>query len=237
MITFLPVLALAADPAPPQCSVLFPRYTIDGNNVEGGGAMFALKVGDKTALVTAHDVFGPVSGLPAQLGPDEVVARVTSLTAFATDGRTECGRSTKAKKVEGAAPPAKGDATKDVAVFEPVVLGGLDAARLTAKALAPLALAAAAPKVGDTAWLAYPIAGVAVQPAKVVEVAAGVVYLEFVNKDLDVRGTLGSPILDATGAVVGMSVGFGKMPDGTLVGSAVPHAALKDRVTAALATP
>jgi hypothetical protein len=237
MLSLLVPLAFAADPVAPQCSVLIPRYTIDGKNVEGGGAMFALKVGDKTALVTPHDVFGPNGGMPAQLGPDEIVARVTALTAYDVDGRTECGRSTKALKVEGAAPSLKGDSSKDVAVFQPVVVGGLDAARLTAKTFAPLPLAAAAPKVGDPAWLAYPVAGVAVQPAKVVEIQPGAMYVEYTNKDLDVRGTLGAPILDASGAVIGMNVGFGKMPDGTLVGSAVPQAALKDRVTAALAAP
>jgi hypothetical protein len=76
-----------------------------------------------------------------------------------------------------------------------------------------------------------------VQPAKVVEIAPGSVYVEYTNRDLDVAGSVGAPLLDASGAVVGLNIGSGKMPDGALIGSAVPLPALRDRLTAALATP
>lgn len=229
-------LAAAADPVAPACSVLVPRYTVDGK-LATMGAMFAVKVGEQTALVTAHDLFGPNGGLPAQLGPDEVVARVPSLTAYDVDRRTECGRSTHALKVEGAVAATGGDASHDVAVFQPVLASGLEADRVMSRSFAPLPLATAVPKVGDAVWLAFPVGGVPVQAAKVVELLPGAMYLEYADKDLDVGGTVGAPILDASGAVVGMSVGYGKMSDGALIGTNVPLPALRDRVTSALAKP
>lgn len=224
-------------PTVAPCSVLEPRFTVDGKSV-AAGKMFALKVGEKTLLLTAHHLLGPNGGLPAQLGPDEVVAKVASVgLTDASDGKTSCGRSVKALKVAGAAPMAGGDASTDLAVFVPAPVETKD--RLTTTALAPLALAAAAPKVGDPVWLASRVQGREgmAWAAKVVEVQANALYLEYADKELDLTATSGAPILDAKGAVVGLNLGGGKMDDGALIGAASPVGALKSRVETAAATP
>lgn len=234
--------ALAAEPAPPavaRCGVLLPRYTVDGKPLAAGTA-FPVKVGNRIVLVTAHDVFGPNGGLPAQLAPTDVIAKVQSATAFdAADAKTECGRATRALLVADAAPSGGGnDASRDVAVLEALVVTDVTRIENVGKAeLAPLAFAGAAPKVGDAVWVAFPEGGAPVQAAKVVEVAPGFLFYEFGNRDLKLAGSVGAPVLDAAGAVVGMAVGLGKMADGALIGSAVPLDPLKQRVIAAASLP
>lgn len=234
--------ALAEPPAPPAlkpCTILQPTYTIDGKNASFG-TMFAVAVGGQSVLVTAHDLFSPNGGLPAQLSPAEVVSKVTALTAKdALAPTVTCARSNKALEVKDAAPMG-GDAgaSRDVAVFS--VLVDTSISRLQAVEqvpLAPLSFAARAPKVGETVWLASPVDGQkgSMWQAKVVEISPNFLFFEYANRDLVLNGTTGAPILDSSGAVVGLNVGFGKMDDGALIGSAAPYAALKQRVEAAAA--
>jgi hypothetical protein len=89
--------------------------------------------------------------------------------------------------------------------------------------------------VGDPVWVAAALEG---QPgslwqAKVVEISPGFLFFEYTNRELKLDGTTGAPVLDAAGAVVGLNVGFGKLEDGALIGSAAPLAALKQRVESA----
>jgi hypothetical protein len=208
--------ALADPAAPPTvapCSVMRARYTVDGKPSSPGLLLTALRVGDKVALVTPHAVFGPNAGMAAQLGPDEVVARVTGLTAFDLDGATECGRSVKAAKVEGAAPSTPADASHDVAVFRPQVDSGLQASRVMAKTFAPFPLSTALPKVGDAVWVAFPTGGAAVQAAKVGDLGATAMYVEYTSRDLDLAGSVGAPILDASGGARPAG-GRGRAPHG-----------------------
>lgn len=240
------LLALAAvlahaqtPPAAPTlapCTILQPTFTIDAKNLSFG-TMFAVKVGEVPVLVTAHSLFSASNGLPAQITADQLPTKVTAVTArdlaVMSGPAPECARSGKVLKVADAAPMAKGDGSKDVAVFAVTVASGLD--RLSAVAPVPLstlAFATKAPKAGDSVWLGARINGKdgVLWPAKVVEVAPNSLYFEYTDKTLDLAGTIGAPLLDATGAVVGMNLGFGKMEDGALIGSASPLAALKQRV-------
>lgn len=221
------------------CTILQPTFTIDAKN-QTFGTMFAVKVGEAPMLVTAHSLFSAANGLAAQVAPDQLGTRITALTArdaaVMSGPAPECARSGKAMKVADAAPMAKGDGTKDVAVFAVAVAAGLD--RLSAVApvpLAPLAFAAQPPKVGEQVWLGARVNGKSgiLWPATVVEVGPNSTYFEYADRTLDLAGTIGAPILDAKGAVVGMNLGSGKMEDGALIGSASPLAALKQRVEGA----
>jgi hypothetical protein len=233
-------VARAQAPAPPTlapCTVLHPTFTIDGKNMSFG-TMFAVKVADKPVLVTAHDLFSPNGGLPAQLAPADIPKKVTALSARDAFAPTvTCARSQKALVVADAAPMGAGvDASRDVAVFSVFTdagLGGLQAVQQVP--LTALPFAAKAPKVGDPVWVAAALEG---QPgslwqAKVVEISPGFLFFEYTNRELKLDGTTGAPVLDAAGAVVGLNVGFGKMEDGALIGSAAPLAALKQRVESA----
>lgn len=232
--------ASAQAPAPTlkPCSVLTPTYTIDGKN-PSFGRMFAVVASGKQVLVTAHDLFSPNGGLAAQIAPADLKSKVTAVVArdaFATNN--VCARSSAALVVTDAAPMGGGvEAGRDVAAFSvaETSLTGLSAVQQVP--LAPLAFAAKAPKVGDPVWLASPVEGqqASLYPGKVVEISAGFLFFEYTDRSLNLIGTSGAPILDASGAVVGMNVGFGKMEDGALIGSAAPLGALKQRLEAAAA--
>jgi hypothetical protein len=229
--------APADGPALAACTVLQPTYTVDGKNVSVG-TMFATKVGEREVLVTAHSLFGPAGGLPAQLSADEVVAKVTAVTARdALTPTTSCALSVKALKVAEAAPMGKGGAGFDVAVFE--IDRGTGPNRLKAVAPTPLAvlrLAESAPGVGDRVWVLATAEGAtgAKAGAKVVQADDKSLYFEYDDRERQLAGTTGAAVVDAAGAVVGVNVGGGKMPDdGSLIGSAVPLGALKARLTAA----
>jgi hypothetical protein len=233
--------APAATPAPgptlAPCTVLQPTYTIDGKNV-AIGTMFATKVGERQVLVTAHSLFGPASGLPAQLSADDVVAKVTAATARdALKTTTECARTKKALKVADAAPMDKGVAAQDVAVFEVDLGSGPNRLQaVTPTPLGVLALADKAPKVDEPVWVLAVVDGGegGKWPAKVVQADANSLYFQYDDASLALAGTTGAAVVNAAGAVVGLNVGGGTMPDdGSLIGSAVPLGALKQRITAA----
>lgn len=233
--------AAQSPPVPAPCSMLQPTFTVDGKEM-AAGSMFPLKVGEQTVLVTAFHLFGPVGGLAAPIPAADLPAKVTNLIARdAASPRTECARSSRVLPLPDAAPMGGGnDGAKDVAVFAPTVAAGLDRLHAVAPvALAPRVLATAAPRVGDPVWLASKVAGKegAAWSAKLVEVTPGFLFFEYVDRDLDLAGTNGAALIDATGAVVGLNLGGGKMEDGALIGSASPAAAVLARVSAALKSP
>lgn len=234
-----PQTASATEAVAPKLAegfVLRPTFTTEHGNFPAGSA-FAVDVGGKILIVTAHHLLGPAGGLPAQLTAAQVPEKVSMVTVRDAWSNKVAGKATSALLVEGAVPFTEG-AGADLAVFPAVIASGLD--RLQARAtleLAPSQLAAEQPAVGDLIWLAAPIADKAdakLHAAKVVELADGVVYYEFADKTLNLAGTNGAPLLDAAGKVVGLALGGGTLPDGALIGSGNPLASVKARIDQAL---
>ena len=219
----------AAVPAVPDRFVLRPSFTTSLGPVNAGAA-FALKVGDRTLLVTAMHLLGPAGGLKAQVAAErlaEVVQSVGVRGAF-TDDKAPVAVAKTVLPIEGAHPMGD-DASGDILVLEPEVKTGLDRLQVheTPK-LSAGALAAAAPAVGDPVWLAARIGSgeARAHAGKVVEINDKWLFYEFTSADLDLAGTNGAPVLDAEGKVVGIQLGGGVMDDGKLVGAANPWPAV-----------
>jgi hypothetical protein len=223
----------AAAPVVPDRFVLRPSFTTSLGPVNAGAA-FALKVGDRTVLVTALHLLGPAGGLKAQVTADrlaEVVQSVGVRGAF-TDDRDPVAVASKVLPIEGAHPMGD-DASGDILVLEPEVKTGLDRLQVhEAPKLAPGSLAAAAPAVGDPVWLAARIGSgeTRVHAGKVVELNDKWLFYEFASASLDLAGTNGAPVLNAEGKVVGIQLGGGVMDDGKLVGAANPWPAVKEAI-------
>ncbi|MEQ1566287.1 MAG: trypsin-like peptidase domain-containing protein, partial [Myxococcota bacterium] len=236
-----PTPPAATGPTVAACTVLAPTYTVDGKNPPQAGLMFAVKVGDKQLLVTAHSVFGLAGGLPTQIPAAELPKRVTAMTAKDTyTPATLCARSNKVVVVADAAPMGNGvDATRDIALFEVPAATGYDAQSLATTPLAPLAFAAKAPKVGDKVYLLASVKGKTGTswPAKVVQADAGYLFFQYDDGTLDLVGTTGAPVVDATGGLLGVNLSVGKMDDGALIGGATQPAATKQRIEAAAKAP
>jgi hypothetical protein len=226
--------AAPAGPTVAPCTVFAPTYTIDGQNPPQAGSMFAVKVGEKTVLVTSFSIFGPGGGLSAQLPAAKLGEHVTAVTAKDAFDATVCGKSTKALPLPDAVPFGQGhDMTKDIAVFD---LAPADYnAQANAVPIATLAFAAKAPKVGDKVWLLASLKGQTAKafPAKVVQSDAGYVFFQLDDGTLDLAGTPGAPVVDATGALIGVDVAGQKMQDGALIGGATPLATTKSRIETA----
>jgi hypothetical protein len=229
----------AAEPPPtlPTCAVVRPLFTIDGRNV-AAGTMFATKIDDTLVLVTAHQLFGPVAGLPSQIAAGDLPAHVTALSARDALTNAVCGRSQRTLVIADAAPMDKTQSERDVAAFVPAEVAGFDSISLGAgTGFAALPLATNAPSEGDQVWLAASVQGRTglLHPATIVAVDQGALYYTFDDPKIDLTATNGAPVVDAAGAVVGMALGSGTMPDGLLVGNANGAESLKKRISTALA--
>lgn len=230
--------ALAETPAVPEvpaCTVMVPILTVDAIPKDVG-MMFATQVGERRVFVTAHSLFGPAGGFAAPIPASELsvrVAKVAARDAFET--KTQCGFSPGVLAVPDAVPMGGGnDGSKDVAVFAV----GTPATKKEQKAAAEnpplhlLSFAATAPAVGDVVYVLAPHAGKTerVTPGKVVEAGAGTVYFQYDDPAVDVTGTVGAPVVNVAGEVVGLNLGAGKMEDGALIGAASPLGPLRERV-------
>jgi hypothetical protein len=199
--------------------------------------MFATKVDDKLVLVTAHQLFGPVGGLPSQIAAADLPAHVTALSARDALTNAVCGRSQRALVIADALPMDKTQSDHDVAVFLPAEAAGFDSIALGAgTGFAALPLATKTPAEGDPVWLAAAVEGKTglLHPAKVVAVDGGAIYYTFDDPKTNLTATNGAPVVDASGAVVGMALGGGTMPDGLLVGNANGADSLRKRISTAL---
>lgn len=230
--------APAEAPAVADRFVLRPSFTTSLGPVNAGSA-FAVKRGERTVLVTALHLLGPAGGLKAQVETArlaEVVQSISVRGAFTGEGKPPVAVATKILAVPGAHPMGD-DAAGDILVFELAQKTGLDRLQVrdTPK-LAPGALAAAAPSVGDAVWLVAKVRGGddRAHPAKVVQIDDKWLFYEIHQADLDLAGTNGAPIVNAAGEVVGIQLGGGVMEDGKLVGAANPWAAVRKALDAAV---
>jgi hypothetical protein len=238
VLALLSLLSVARAEAPevPGCSILSPTFKL-GEKSHAAGTAFALKHGDKTLLVTAHHLLGPGGGLAVQITGLEVPTQVSLVVARDSFTGEECARTENALRIMDASPMSQAGGTKDVAAFVVKVATGLD--RLSATPKTPLAtrtLAAAAPKVGDTVWVAarFKDREDKLFPAEVVESSDESLFYKFADATLALDATSGAAVIDGDGAVVGIQLGGGKMADGALIGSANPLASVKMRLEAAL---
>ena len=203
--------ASAAEPTYTECTLVNPSLTVNGEKIAMGRG-FVATVGERTLFVTSHQVLGPAGGRDKQLSAKEAQAGFTQLVARDVFTSKECGRAKRMLAIEGAAMDLGAHGRDDVAAF--LVDKSLDNKFSTA--VKPLSLA-------DSA------------PAKIAEVNDNFVFDDFPEvKADDLMGSVGGPMLDAQGKVVGLHVGIGQLADGTLFGAANPVSSLKKHLAAEL---
>jgi len=223
--------ASAAEPTYTECTLVNPSLTVNGEKIAMGRG-FVATVGERTLFVTSHQVLGPAGGRDKQLSAKEAQAGFTQLVARDVFTSKECGRAKRMLAIEGAAMDLGAHGRDDVAAF--LVDKSLDNKFSTA--VKPLSLADSAPAKGDTVWLATRTSTKGrLVPAKIAEVNDNFVFYDFPEvKADDLMGSVGGPMLDAQGKVVGLHVGIGQLADGTLFGAANPVSSLKKHLAAEL---
>ncbi len=225
--------ALAAEPPNvEECLLVTPMIRV-GDKTAASGAGFLVADGERTVLLTSHQVVGPAGGLKAQLSAKELhegFVRVVAHDAF--DAKKECGRADKVLLID-AAPMGDTSAAADVAAFVLVDRKtAMDSAGKSFGTVHAAKLASAMPAVGDPVFVASKTAGEArVLKGKVGQVTEGFLFYEFEGKP-DLVGSVGGPVLNAAGEVIGIHVGMGTFDDGVVFGSANPLAAVKKALAA-----
>jgi len=230
LVAALPSVALAADaPEYPECALIAPSITVGEERINQGRG-FVAQVGERRLFVTSLQALGPAGGRAEQLDNAKAQAGFTRLVARDAFTGKECGRAQRMLKIDAKVADLGTTGTDDVVGF--VVAKSMENAFATS--VKPMSLADAAPKKGDPVFLAT------VTPSKgrivagtVAEVNDKFIFYDFpeVPQD-DLMGSVGSPVLDATGKVVGMQVALGKLGDGTLFGAANPVTSLKEKLAA-----
>lgn len=229
--------AAVAAPEVPAGFVLSPAFVMKDGKEYPAGSAFVVDFNSLRVVVTAHSLFGPLGGMPIQLGPEEIPQQLKEVRLMEAYSREKLGKTSTAAVVPGAHPMAK-DAAGDVAVlrFSSEIVDMISTSSRATFQGRPLA--AADPKVGDPVWLA---ASLVDGPGKDARTHAGHVgmmdgswlFFDYDEQGLNLAGTVGAPILNAAGEIVGVNIGGG-VREGKAFGSAVPLAALRTNLTNAL---
>jgi hypothetical protein len=242
LLLLLAFAAFAATPAPkpppappvvPDGFVARPTFvTSDGHHYDAGVA-FVADAGGAQVLVSALQLLGPSGGLPAQLTAEQVPTTLQQVLLHDAWTGAELPPSGPGLLVAGAHPMAQEGAGD-------LLLASLPQGFLSGRQIArqALPLAAANPKVGDYVWMVAPVVDgpekdLRLHAAKVVESSAKWIFFEYTEPGLNLAGTCGAPLLDATGHVVGVNLGGGA-DKGKLYGSANPVDSVRGMVAAAL---
>jgi hypothetical protein len=233
-------LAFAAAPpvAPtiPEGFVARPAIvTAEGKRYESGTAFF-VDIGGQRFAMTAHSLFGPAGGLPAQLTPAELPTKIKEVKLSEAWTKAALSPAAAPLTLPGVRPMEK-DASGDFAMM--LLPAGLVSGNVAPTAGRPLAAANA--KVGDTVWVAAPLLdgpelSLHAHQATVVQVDKSWLIYEYKEPGLNLVATTGAPVLDKDGNVVGLNLGGGQ-DQGKLYGSAAPVDAFRATVTAALPPP
>jgi len=224
------VPALAADPpAYEECALITPSITVGDDRIDQGRGWVA-EVGDRQLFVTSLQTMGPAGGHSEQLAASAVHDGFTQLVARDAFTGKECGRAKRVLKIDAEVADLSKAATDDVMAF--LVAKTLDTRMTTA--IKPMKLADAAPAKGEAVFLATRTSSKGrVVAGKVADSNDKFIFYDFPQVDqADLMGSVGSPVLNGDGKVVGMQVAIGKLEDGTLFGAANPVTSLKAKLAA-----
>lgn len=222
--------AHAEPPASVAQTICRPEFKVDGEALAAGTA-FLLRTDDsaaRTLLVSAHHLFGPSGGLPAQIAWPEMSTRVGSMRCIGIAQR-QVWQGGRALTLEGAMPVGRGY-LRDLAAFPLVASPG-------AATAAPLRLARTAPKVGDPVWLLAQVAkgappNVLLHRAVVTYAREDALEYRFDNSELGIRATSGAPVLNAGGEVVSVNLAGG-LRDGKFTATGNSLASMRALLSAA----
>ncbi|MCO4744468.1 MAG: hypothetical protein KC912_06765 [Proteobacteria bacterium] len=240
------VPALAAEPAPPEVAlngfVMRPTFEIAEKKSPAGGMAFVVDHEERRFAISAYQLLGAPSGM-ATVPAADVATSVTKIAL--SELASQQWLANTGVPLVIAAEVVGSTASKDV-IVAPIEVSKDRTAALTMgdrATLKPGALAAEDPKKGDPVWLVSPLANAAdagfIHAGTIAEINGDFIFYDVANRELDLAGTSGAPLVDAGGKVVGMQVGVIRFEDGALAGSAVPLAAIKARIAEGLgnATP
>jgi hypothetical protein len=207
----------ALAPTVPHGLVLKPEFrTLAGTFLAGTAVAVEWPGAPHGVVLTAQRWFGAAGGLSRAVPADQMprfVRGVVLSDAFELDRVATAATALRVAGANGDDPRA------DLAAFRVVSSQGLH--------VAPLAKQT--PAAGDFVWLSGPVRGAAsdrrAHAACVVEVDDGFVRYVFETAELVLGDVAGAPVLDTTGAVVGVQV-RGDVADGVLVGGAIAAPAL-----------
>jgi hypothetical protein len=247
LLSLVPALAAEpSTPATPEVSldgfVLRPTFEIGDKKSPAGGMAFVVDHDSHRFAISAYQLLGAPSGI-ATVPAAKVSTSVKKIAL--SELATQMWLANTNAPLVIAAEVVGQTAAKDV-IVAPIEVSKDRTAALSMgdrATLHPGALAAEDPKKGDPIWLVSPLANAAeagfIHAGTIAEINDNFIFYDVANRDLDLAGTSGAPLVDASGNVVGMQVGVIRFEDGALAGSAVPLAALKARVAEGLgnATP
>jgi hypothetical protein len=205
-VVLLPILIglgarLYADPVPVKNVVFKPTFETASKPYPAGTAFLCEYPGRKSiVLMTAHHLFGPAGGFPAEIPWDHLNEAIKQTTAVSVDDPGVRVSSKRAILIEGAHASDKTEMQNDIAIFELDSTNVMSALRLAEKSPAP----------GDRVWLyARQRGGTALEllPAMVVSSTRRELLFGFDQADVHLAGTSGAPVLDADGEVVAINLG------------------------------
>ena len=227
------VLAAAIAAEPPkieECFLVTPSIAIGAAKADAGPG-FIIEHDGRLLLLPSAQVAGPAGGLAEQLSADAVKKGFSLVVARDGFNRKECSRGTAVLDIASA--PMGDHGKDDILAFELTPSkSALDSVSTKLGSMHPGKLAQSAPKKDDPVFVASRSAAeTRVLAAKVGEVTDRFIFYEFVGAP-DLVGTVGGPLLNAAGEVVGIHVGMGQFEDGTLFGSANPLPAVKAKLAA-----
>lgn len=202
----------------PAGAIYRPTFVTKVGTTTAGVAFVVDGVGPRPIVLTARHLLGPVGGLAQEIPPWKLKDALSNLILSPAFGQvSDQDRVSLGQSVIPLATrddPGAAQAGDVVAFWTPRTVAWLKAFRL----------AAAPPAKGDRVWLLSPLPSGTAQlhPATCYGFRDGEVGFKYDDRDLDLRGTSGAPILNGAGEVVGINIGSFKSDKGLrpLLGSA-----------------
>ncbi|MEZ6187386.1 MAG: hypothetical protein R3F62_20540 [Planctomycetota bacterium] len=192
-------------PGPPPAlagSILRPVFHTRSEGPIEAGTAFVVRVPglERNVLLTALHLLGPDGGMSRAVPAAEVSAEVEAVSL--TDAFTGYGAFEAEEAILiPSASLASNSTPGDVLAFWVARGEG-----------SPLTLAPEAARVGQRVWLSAKLvdgSDTQLHPARVVELAPGTFYYEYLGRGPELQATSGAPVLDGAGEVVGINLGGG----------------------------
>lgn len=214
--------SLAAQPVPAENVLFRPTFlTPDISHYSGSAFRLKSQKSGQHYLVTAHSLFGPAADLDVQMTTEDISRVIMAAVGVSCTDPRVVVVARHYVPLPGARRSDADGAEKDLALFELP-------SRLNERALT---LDSGPPLRGDRVWLyvKYPGTGrVGLEGATLAWVSEREVRYLFDNKEVDIRGATGAPILSKEGTVVGMHLGTFTPASGRKYGYACPASAIAD---------